>query len=105
MQPALAELVQNSTLPASTASARLRLVAMMSFPWCVPPARGSPKSSLYVTAPTTGKTSFCGTAALAPPARVKRARARTRVPRAVVRWLIMGLPVASEGPDPTSRPR
>ena len=45
MQPALAELVQNSTLPASTASARLRLGAMMSIPWCVPPARGSPKSS------------------------------------------------------------
>ena len=45
MQPALAELFQNSTLPASTASARLRLVAMMSIPWCVPPGRGWPKSS------------------------------------------------------------
>ena len=32
MQPAFAELFQNSTLPASTASARLRFVAMMSIP-------------------------------------------------------------------------
>ena len=90
MQPALAEWVQNSTLPASAARARLRLVAMMSIPWCAPPAAAWPKSSMYVAVPSTGKTIFCGAAALAPPARVRSASARTRVPRAVVRWLIMG---------------
>ena len=46
MQPALAERVQNSTLPASAARARLRFGAMMSIPWCGPPARGWPKSSV-----------------------------------------------------------
>ena len=46
MQPALAECVQNSTLPASAASARLRLAAIMSIPWCAPPGRGWPKSSM-----------------------------------------------------------
>ena len=43
MQPALALETQNSTLPASAASARLRLGATMSMPWWVPPGRGSPK--------------------------------------------------------------
>src|SRR4051795_4768085 len=61
MQPAVAEVVQNCTVPASTATAGACLSARMSFPWCGPPARGAPKSSLYVTEPTTGKISF-GTA-------------------------------------------
>ena len=46
MQPALALVVQNSTLPASAASARFRFGAMMSIPWWAPPARASPKSSV-----------------------------------------------------------
>jgi hypothetical protein len=46
MQPAVAERLQNSTLPASAASARLRFGAIMSIPWWTPPARASPKSSL-----------------------------------------------------------
>ena len=98
MQPALAEVVQNSTLPASAARARLRLPAMMSFPWCGPARAGWPKSSMYVTVPSTGKTIFCGAAALAAAARVRSASARTRVPRAVVRWRSWA-PVVLEGPE------
>ena len=46
MQPAEAEVVQNSTLPASAASANDFLAATMSIPWCGPPGRGAPKSSV-----------------------------------------------------------
>ena len=44
MQPALAELVQNVTLPSSAATASDFLAAMMSLPWWGRPPRGSPKS-------------------------------------------------------------
>src|SRR5919204_2869754 len=95
MQPALAELVQNSTLPASAASASARFGAMMSIPWCGPPARASPKSSEYDTVPSTGKTIVVGglreLAAAIPARRVTRtAKARARV--AVVRKRFTGGP-------------
>src|SRR3954468_13909009 len=57
MQPAVAEVVQNFTLPDSTAIAGALRSARRSFPSCAPPARGAPKSSLYVTSPITGNTS------------------------------------------------
>src|SRR5215470_2156764 len=62
MQPAVADVVQNLIVPASTATAGSWRLAMMSIPWCEPPARGAPKSSEYVTGPTTGNTSRCVTA-------------------------------------------
>ena len=40
MQPAAADVVQNLTLPDSTATAGAFASARMSLPWCVPPARG-----------------------------------------------------------------
>src|SRR5438552_3480310 len=59
MQPAVAERVQNSILPGSAATAIWRFAAIRSFPGCGHLARGAPKSSWYVTGPTTGKIS-CG---------------------------------------------
>src|SRR4249919_2413711 len=56
MQPAVAECVQNLILPASVATASARRGAMMSFPSCGPCGRGAPKSFVYCTRPTTGKT-------------------------------------------------
>src|SRR5215218_7326233 len=56
MHPALAECVQNLTLPASVATARARRGAMMSLPSCGPSERGAPQSFVYWTRPTTGKT-------------------------------------------------
>jgi hypothetical protein len=58
MQPAAADVVQNFTVPDSTAIAGALRAARMSFPWCDPPARGAPKSSVYDTEPTIGNTSF-----------------------------------------------
>src|SRR5438034_10772411 len=55
MQPAVADDVQSLTVPASATTAGERRGARMSIPWCGPPARGSPKSSVYETVPTTGK--------------------------------------------------
>src|SRR5437762_3487201 len=54
MQPALAERVQKTTRPGSTATTGACRAARMSFPGCPPSARGSPKSSRKVTAPITG---------------------------------------------------
>src|SRR5437667_12467610 len=89
MQPAVAEVVQNSTLPASTASARARFGAMTSIAWCGPPGLGSPKSSVYDVVPSTGKTivvgGFLEPAAAVPATRVtRRARAGTGGAAAVV---------------------
>src|SRR5689334_14874302 len=89
MQPAVREVVQYFTLPASAATAGDFLAESRSFPWCVPPDRGAPKSSTYCTSPTTGKTMWAGTLALvearAVPATRPRMTARKRIPRAVVR--------------------
>src|SRR5919199_133509 len=60
MQPARGEVVQNLTVPRSAATAGARRSARMSFPWCGPFPRGSPKSSRYCTAPMTGKTMRAG---------------------------------------------
>src|SRR6266545_581197 len=57
MQPALLDVVQNETVPASAATAGALRAARMSFPWCLSAPRGSPKSSRNWTSPTTGKTS------------------------------------------------
>jgi len=103
MQPALADVVQNFTLPASAATTGVFLRAIRSLPSCVPPPRGCPKSSMYVVAPATGKTSvgtdaaFGCFAADAGPARPNRRR-RRRAPRAVVRWRLIKLRFAREGP-------
>src|SRR5215203_2286533 len=55
MQPARQDVVQNLTVPASTATATDFLAAMMSLPSWRPDPRASPKSSVYVTGPTSGK--------------------------------------------------
>src|SRR3954471_13310325 len=57
MQPAFAEVVQYFATPGSTATAGARLSASRSLPAWTPPGRGCPKSSVNVTAPTTGNTS------------------------------------------------
>ena len=46
MQPALADVVQNFTLPASAATTGVFFAASRSLPWCGPPARCWPKSSV-----------------------------------------------------------
>src|SRR6266571_660169 len=101
MQPALADVVQYLTLPASAATAGDLFAATMSLPWCGPPGRGCPKSSVYCTCPTTGKMMCAGGFPLVDAAAVPTARlsiaARKRTPRAVFRWLHMGFRVASEG--------
>src|SRR5215208_261017 len=56
MQPADPECVQNLTLPASAATAKALRGAIKSFPSCAPCERGAPKSFVYCTFPTTGKT-------------------------------------------------
>ena len=88
MQPARDEVVQNLTVPASAASASARRGAMMSLPSWLPCPRGSPKSSVYDAAPSTGKTSRGtppdGDAAAAPAPRSIAVTAR-RIPRAVFR--------------------
>src|SRR3954452_5530344 len=108
MQPALADVVQNLIFTASAATAIAFRAAMMSFPWCGPPARASPKSSVYTASPTTGKTSFGVAArsarAVATRTTARPARSRRGVARAVVRCLTMerrrsGAPL--EVPDPT----
>src|SRR5919201_4909412 len=106
MQPALADVVQKSTLPDAAASASARLGARMSIPWCGPPGRGAPKSSLYCTGPRTGKTMGAGGfwAAPATPARRPEARRRKRIPRAVVRWRRIKLRFALEGEHPNTEP-
>src|ERR1051325_2798488 len=105
MQPAVADVVQNSILPLSTATAGDFFVARMSLPWCGPPARGWPKSSPYVVGAATGKmrvgtTPFIG-AADAAPARPRSAAKRRSTPRAVVRWRLIKLRFALEGWHPT----
>src|ERR671939_628559 len=94
MQPALRDVVQYFTLPASAATAGDFLAATRSLPWCGPPGRGAPKSSTYCTSPTTGKTMWAGgfasRDASAVPAVTPRSAAARRTPRAVVRWLDMG---------------
>src|SRR5438067_3039604 len=114
MQPAVAELVQNLIFPASAARASARLGARMSIPWCGPPGLGAPKSSMYSTGPSTGKTIVCGGCAGAagtrpypavalPATRVTRpASVRARVPRVVVRKRVTGGPkggTLAEGPQ------
>src|SRR6266542_3821342 len=98
MQPAAEEVVQNLTLPDSTATAAALRGAMMSFPSWRPWARASPKSSGYVVGPTTGKMGlaggfFGGVWALAePPAAARPSPSRRRsTPRAVVRWRLIKL--------------
>jgi hypothetical protein len=44
MQPAFADVVQNLTVPDSTATATERFGAIRSLPSCVPVPRASPKS-------------------------------------------------------------
>src|SRR3954468_8567727 len=106
MQPAFADVVQNSIFPDSTATTGVFFAASMSLPWCGPPARGCPKSSMYVAGPATGKTSvgtagaFFGGAADAGTAMPSRQR-RRRTPRAVVRWRLIKLRFALEGADPS----
>src|SRR2546421_763095 len=120
MQPAVAEVVQTLTFPASAATASARFGARRSLPWCGPPARGSPKSSWYCTGPTTGKmipgffggVEGCGPfAGLPPPGGVGRLVVRAEAEpaatvatssatQAVVRGLGMGDP--SEARDASS---
>src|SRR5919197_5009718 len=102
MQPALAEVVQNLTVPLSAATAIAFRGARMSMPWWGPPARGWPKSSSYVTGPTTGNTigAAAGGAAAAGAVNAPMAAA-SRSPRAVVRWRLIGLRFALEGRHPT----
>jgi hypothetical protein len=57
MQPARQDVVWNLTVPASAATASARRGAMMSLPSWPPLPRASPKSSVYVDVPTTGKIS------------------------------------------------
>src|ERR671937_2139864 len=103
MQPAARDVVQYFTVPDSAATAGDFFADIKSLPWCAPPARGAPKSSMYVTCPTTGKMMWSGTfggPAPAVPAARPTIAARKRTPRAVVRWRLMGgraLRVASEG--------
>src|SRR5690349_20566056 len=94
MQPAVAEVVQYFTFPASAATAGDFLAAIRSLPWWGPPGRGAPKSRVYVTWPITGKISRGTFAVDAGAAAEAAARptiaARTRIPRAVVRWRLIG---------------
>src|SRR3954451_18201108 len=93
MQPAVADRVHSWTVPASTATTGVRRAAIRSFPWWLPPGRGSPKSSEKLVFPTTGNTIRAGDAECATAARDCCAPAgatRTRVAaarriRAVVR--------------------
>src|SRR5215204_6530552 len=99
MQPAREDVVQKLTFPASTATAGALRVDMRSFPSCEPCPRASPKSSLYVAAPTIGKIS-AGTFAVAPDtptARPRDAKRRRKTPRAVVRWRGIGSGSRSKG--------
>src|SRR3954447_12867753 len=108
MQPALRDVVQYFTVPASAATAGDRFAAIRSFPSCAPPDRGAPKSLMYCTWPTSGKTMWSGTfgaAARAVPATRPMIAARKRTPRAVVRWRLIrerALRFASEGSEPSS---
>src|SRR4029453_3332049 len=107
MQPALAEVVQNLTVPGSAAVAIAFRGATMSIPgWAQPCARASPKSSRNDAGPTRGKTSR-GTAPLVPadptPARLAARPTATasNTPRAVVRRSTTGPSFALEGADPS----
>src|SRR6476619_5329516 len=110
MQPAVRDVVQYLTVPVSAATAGERFADIRSLPWCGPPARGAPKSSMYWTVPTTGKMMWSGTfgaAARAVPATRPRMAARKRTPRAVVRWRLIGeraLRFASEGEEASTLP-
>src|SRR5829696_951225 len=107
MQPAFADVVQNLTVPGSTATAVERFGAIRSLPSWEPVPRASPKSFVYVAPPRTGKIS-CGTFASgrAPAGAAPTTAARTmriRNPRAVVR--LQGgieLRFALEGPYPST---
>src|SRR5829696_9461862 len=107
MQPARDEVVQNFTVPASAANASARRGAIKSLPSCRPCPRGSPKSFVYETDPSTGKT-IRGTlppgdaaAAAAPKSIAVRAR---RVPRAVFRRGVIRVRFALEGRKPSRVP-
>ena len=78
MQPALAEVVQYSIFPGSTATTGARLSPSRSLPWCFSPPRGSPKSSVYATGPTTGKR-IRGTALVAVAAVAAASTSATRI--------------------------
>src|SRR4051794_34285624 len=106
MQPAVADVVQNSILPLSTATAGAFRAARMSFPRCAPPARGCPKSSWELGAAATGEINVgtplgCDGAAAAVPARPRVRAKRRTTPRAVVRWRLIKLRFALEGRHPT----
>src|SRR5215470_10405520 len=94
MQPAVAEVVQYLTLPASTATAGDFFAAIRSLPWCAPPERGAPKSRVYVTCPITGKISrgtfVVAAGAAADTAARPTSAARKRIPRGFVRWRLIG---------------
>src|SRR5919198_2804738 len=92
MHPAACEVVQYLTVPDSAATAGDLFADIRSLPWCAPPGRGAPKSSTYVTCPTTGKMMWSGTfgvTAAAGPAARPSMTARKRTPRAVVRWRLI----------------
>ena len=108
MQPALADVVQNSTLPASAATPASLHGAMRSLPWCGPLRRAGRRSRpCRSTAPTTGKTIVVGRRA-----RLRRQPARGRQDAARSERESSGCgPVAehgsgrAEGRDPSSRSR
>src|SRR5204863_9253305 len=129
MQPAEAERVQNLILPGSAATASARRGAMRSFPWCGPLGLGAPKSFVYCTRPTTGKTirlaltrtvdvvataegfgfatwprppspgGRSGDAAATPAVRPNKTM-REKPPRAVLRWRRIGAPVRARRAQP-----
>src|ERR671919_357824 len=106
MQPALRDVVQNLTVPASAATASARFGAMMSFPSCRRLPRGSPKSSMYVDGPTTGKISrgtFVVAADAVPASRPPERTAARRMLRAVFRGFTRGAGSELEGPHANRR--
>src|SRR5262245_66676951 len=102
MHPALADFVQKTTRPDSTATTGERHSATMSFPSWPPCQRASPKSSEYSTGPTTGKMIRPGVADQATPALTARADAAARTRnalRAVGRCVLMADPAAPRSGD------
>src|SRR5690242_21555522 len=107
MQPALADVVQYLTVPGSTATAGARLSASRSLPSWLPPERGCPKSSEYVTEPTTGNT-IAGT----PPREASTVEVQMQAARATaesrrelrIRWTVAACsPDAKLGPPDSIR--
>jgi len=97
MHPARDEVVWSLIVPSSAAMAGERHVVRMSLPACRPWPRGSPQSSKYFAAPTTGKIIgflpfpggslglFTASDADTTARLSARKRERRRAPRAVVR--------------------